>query len=270
MPTRVVDVPIEDFLGEQVTGLINPSGTKANRRSINIPFGALEVLTEISGAQDARIALVKRVLRVYHYDDSATGADQWVDLLAEGPNALIDSETTSTTSFTLAAADFLYIGTMGRVGGYRLLIPTTTNNNTETTTFAYSTRAGFVDTADTDGTETGSAMFAQSGNITMDTVPAEGVWASVDLQAIVPTYPNSGERLNWTRISASGALDAVVITQLSPLQWDVADTTGKWHASKFKTVTEYSFDIKENVGTLEFASADASTSTTIELSWMFP
>lgn len=272
MAIRVKNEPLLDLLGEQVTANGNPLTTGANRRSINIPFGTREVLMEVSGGQDARVALVRRIRRVYHFDASRSGAAQWRDLLAEGTTekALIDNEQTNSTGFTLAAADFLYIQTAGRVGGYRFLIPTTANNNAATTTFEYSTRAGFVATADTDGTDSGGAMFAQTGNLEIDTVPAAGVWAPIDLQTIVPTYPISGELGHWARIQPSAALDAVVVTQLSPLQWDIADTTAKWHAGKFKTVTEYTMDLHPDVGALEFASAHASTTTTIEFTWVFP
>ena len=267
MAVRIVDAPIDDFVGEQVTAEGNPSTTAANRRSINVPQGALEVLMEVSGAQDARIALCGKIRRVYHYDASE---DTWIDLLADGPNAIIDSSQTGITSFILAAADYLYIATARRVGGYRLLIPTTQNSNAATTTFEYSSGGNsFTATADTDGTESGGNMFTQSGNITMDTVPAEGVWQAIDLKKAAPSYPVEGERLYWTRIQPSALLTAVVITQLSTLQWDVADTTGKWHAGKFKTITEYTIDFKDHIGSLEYASAHASTTTTIEFSWIF-
>ncbi len=271
MANKVVDAPLEDILGEQVTAEGNPATTGANRRSINVPFDALEVLARVTGAQDARIALVKRIRRVYHFDASKTGVAQWRDLLDVGRpgKALIDSEQTNAVSLTLAADDLLYIQTAGRVGGFRLLIPTTVNNNAATTTFEYSTRAGFVATADTDGTDNGGAMFGQTGNIEIDTVPAVGIWAPIDLQTIVPTYPHSGDLGHWVRIQPSALLDAVVITQLSPLQRDIADTTGKWHAMDNKSGDSYTLDLHPDVGALEFASQHASTSTNIFFSWIF-
>ena len=93
-------------------------------------------------------------------------------------------------------------------------------------------------------------------------VPAAGVWGPIDLKTIVPTYPISGELGHWVRIQPSALLDAVVITQLSPLQWDIADTTGKWHAGKFKTVQEYTIDLPGDVGALERGGVPETTPST--------
>ncbi len=259
MPRRVLDAPIREFYGTQLTALQNPATTAANRRTINLRRGFREMLlrnTDANAADDLRWAFVPKITYVYWYDDSATkDADKWIDILGDS-RAMLDSAQAGTTQFTLAAADRLYVATTERHGGFEMDLDATINNdNAATITGEYSKRTGFVATGITDGSATGGATLANDlGPIEIDTAPADGDWMPVILNKVIPSAPLlDGSLYYWFRIVPNTLLDAVEIEQITPLVITIDNDTGNSEAGFFANNTEYTVDIDDSrVGGMEY------------------
>lgn len=266
MAIRIVDDPIQAFRGIGVlTTLQNVGTTAANRSALNLRAGFREILIETL-SQDSRIALVPKIVAVYWHDDS-TGV--WTDLLADKPvPAILDSGQTGTAAFTLAAADNLYIATVGRVGGFRFDLTSLNNNASAALVVQYSSSSGFTTVTVTDGTDTGSnTPLAQDGNITMDAVPAATAWVPILLSDVVSGAPTV-DKWRWIRMSPGAALDIVSINQLIPLAVAVADDYGDSDGGHFDDAREYTIDINDSVvGALEYWTAGGSNGT-IYLTWI--
>lgn len=269
MPFEFRDIPIRRFRGAApLTGEQAVSANPSRRNAINVRKGFRAVLLE-TAAQDARIALCPKIIGVYWHDVSVGNEGQFNSLLEEGAQgnpAILDSAQTGTITFTLAAADRLYIGFNERAAGAFFDITSTVNNNAQTLTGAYSGAASqFVTTAITDDTESGSAAFAVDNPITFNTVPAEGTWLRRKLSDYLPGGPP--EEAFWMQLIPSGLLDAVGIAQLASLTETVTDTTGDSDGIHLDDLREYTIPLHEDVGSIEYWSA-TGTNATINLTWI--
>jgi len=276
MSVRIVDEPIAGFYYEQVTTLANDAGgATTDRRSINLRRGFTEVMVYASAA--ARLGLAPRIAALYWYDASANA---WHDLLVDD-RAVLNPAKTGTVQFTLAAADYLYVATTDRVGGFRVDIDDTIlNNNAATLAFQYSSAGSFVTTAITDGTASGGATLGGAiGNITVTTMPADGVWSPLVLGkalgmsgAQLSSLPAVNERFYWCRMQPSALLDAVELEQITTFVPDgVAANTANAPGGLALLVatTVHTIDIKvEETGSLEYISHGTATTPTIDITWI--
>ena len=269
MPTKITDAPIRRFRGvAPLTGGQAPATTQANRRSINMRSGFEGVLLE-TVTSDSRVALCPRIVGVYWEDVSA---GEFINLLEDGPPAsILDSgQSPSTVQFTLAAADFLYIGFNERAAGAFFEVDSSIQNDNASTsiTAAYGGTGGTLPTsAITDGTSASSVTMTQNGPVTFDTVPAEGTWIRQrlsDLRVGAPDTP----RAYWMQIIPSALLDAVEIEQLQSLTETIADTTADSDGIHLDDAREYTIDIHEDVGALEYWSGTVSANSTLNLTWI--
>lgn len=260
MPRQIIDAPIKEFFGQQITALQNPATTAANRRTTALRRGFREILvrnTDATAADDLRWAFLPKIVHVFWYDDSQTvDSDKWIDLLGDS-KAMLDSAQTGISQFTLAAADFLYIATTDRHGGFRATVDSSINNDNTSAalTGEYSTRSGFVSTGLTDGTDSGSnAPLAQSGPIEIDTAPADGVWMPIVLNKVISSAPElDGNKYYWFRFTPNALLDAVEIEQLTTLVITIVNDTGDSQAAFFANNTEYTTDVNDSlVGGVEY------------------
>lgn len=259
---RVVDQPIRELFGQQVAPLTSANLT-TSRRSLNVRQGFTEVLLEPE--VEVRVALCPKILGVFWYDASA---NVWHDLGDE----ILDSAKTGTALFTLAAADFLYIGAVRRFGGVRFdLDGSIKNNNASTMTAQYSAGGNtWAAVAITNGTDS-SGTFAQDGNvtITVENMPAENVWIPSDLRKLtgLASAPKNSHAY-WLRLITNNVLDQVEIEQLGSYHHDMAallNTGGG--GGIFREDTEYTIDLRDDVGAIEFINI-AAASTTMNVTWI--
>lgn len=260
---KVVDAPILELYGQQVAPQTS-ANLIAARRSLNVRAGFNEILIEPE--VEVRVALCPKIVGVYWYDASA---DIFHDLLRENgeEEAMLDSGKTGVATFTLATADFLYVGAVARYGGFQLDInDSIVNNNAATLTCAYPS-AGSVWTAltITDGTDSGGATMAQDGNITFTVAvaPAQGVWRSDTLRQLtgLASAPNEPPAY-WLRFDTSALLDVVDIQQLAVFHVDMAAVLATGGGGGiFREDTEYTIDLGSNVGAIEFINIAAAATT---------
>ena len=259
---RVVDAPIKELFGQQVAPQTSANLT-TSRRSLNVRQGFTEVLFEPE--VECRVALCPKILGVFWYDASA---DVWHDLGSD----ILDSAKTGTALFTLAAADFLYIGAVRRFGGGRFdLDGTTKNDNASTMTAEYSAGGNtFAAVTITNGTDS-SGTFAQDGNVTISVanMPDEGVWIPSDLRSLTGlTSAPKNSHAYWLRLITDNVLDEVEIEQLGSLHHDFAallNTGGG--GGVFREDTEYTIDLNGQVGAIEFINI-AAAATTMNVTWI--
>lgn len=271
--TQVIDQPIQRVRGiAALTGLQDVVSTDANRRAINARAGYHEIL--VTGTVLWRLGFCPKILYVYHNDDST---DEWIDLLAptgspRTRNAIIDSGQTQVQFVTLAAADQFYIATTDRVGGFRWDLTAFNATGSAALTAQHSSSGGFTTSAITDGTDTGSTTpFAQDGNMTWDTLPDEDAWIPVNLKDVLPstTVPAavSTQKHYWTRLSPLVSLDNFSIVNLITLLQVVDNDAGDADALRLQATTEYTIDVHDDVGALEFWTEGANT--TITWNWIY-
>jgi len=224
------------------------------------------------GTQGARVSLAPKIRYVYHYDASLTGTARWV-LLAKWDDPSIDEMLDGAKLNTrlvnvMATADYIYIASTTRTAGWIVdLDGTILNNNASTLTFEYSDNAGFTATAITDGTDTGGAtMGVTLGNVTIDSVPAEGTWVSRSLEDLNPAnniFPVDAhaktEPFYWGRLDVSAVLDNVEIEQLIALDPEIAKGTTDGTGGAAKEDGEYAFLMDDDVGGVVAVSTDSGT-----------
>lgn len=267
MAIRVVDQPIEDLFGIELAPQSN-ANLIANRRSTNVRYGFREILINFVAA--GRLALCPKIFGVLWYDDSASQV--FNDLLAPS-DAMLDSGRTGTSAFTLAVADFLYIGANHRFGGARFdLDGTLLNNNASTLTAAYSSTqaGGFTAVTITDGTISSSATMGQDGNVTIANadMPAEGTWINESLRKLTGLATAPDLKAYWLRLDTSALLDLVEIEQLASFSNSMDAAIGNsGSGGHFKAGQEYTLDLSESVGAIEHIAV-AGSSTTLQVTWI--
>jgi len=285
MTDRDIGCPyIIDEHGEAILNISsNPAGTVASRNVINWRRGEYgpydELLLEYT-TLPGRIGECTKITDVLFYDASA---GTYRDLLGppEGSNKAMlwkGEDDSAIEQFTMNQdEDFLYIGTMRRHGGLGITLDASIYNDVAATmVFEFSSSAGFTVAAVTDGTNAGGDMFktATPAIIEITSVPAEGTWQALALHKIdgighpdVAKIIAGDNKRFWCRISASAALGAVEIEQLSPLLISVADTTGSAPAGMYKKDTEYQKAIDHlKVGAIEYWAQSGSTAD-LNLTW---
>ena len=265
MAVRVVDAPIEDLFGEGDLAPKSSANLIANRRSLNVRHGFNEILFNFVAA--GRLALCPKILGVFWYDDS--NAERFNNLL-DPSDAMLDSARTGVSSFTLAVADFLYIGAIRRFGGVRLDL-TNLNTNVSTLTCQHSSTAdgGFTDLTITNGTDS-SGTFAQDGNITFTiaATPAEGVWLNESLRKLTGLATAPDLKAYWLRLDTSALLENVSIAQMSSFHHNMDSVIANGGGGgQFKAGVEYTLDLHGNIGAVEFI-ASAGSDTTMQLTWI--
>lgn len=147
------------------------------------------------------------------------------------PNATIDVSRkmqdgdTGTTLVlnsmdTAANGDYVYVGAWRKFRGARVIIGNT-NSTSSTLTVKYWNGSAWVDISVTDGTDSGGATLAQTGNATW-TVPA--AWTAASLRDINSpviagavngqqpngTFDMTDQRLYWTRWEVGTQIDSSV------------------------------------------------------------
>ena len=264
----VKDPRIGGLPSTTLTGKITPT-TDANRRTINFRPNARQALIEAED-QAMRVGFTSRIAAMYWYDDSAKVGEQFKDLLGED-KAMLDSTKTGITRATLAAADYLYIGTVKEVGGFDFDLTTPFNNNgSAALTVEYSTSNNFVSNAVTDGTDTGSTTpFGQDGNITWNPIPGAGLWSSVMLNKIISGAPLHGHvPLYWTRMTPLALLDIITFAQVKTMLPIVAAGLADSDGSQAKKGVEYvlTLDRSKN-GSIEAWSTTAGDSD-LRITWV--
>ena len=277
MAVRIVDDPIKDIRFEQVTCVANDAnGAGTGRRSINLRHGFREI-TALASAE-ARLGLCPKIVAMYWYDASA---DKWEDLLIKN-GAIIDPGQAGTQQFILDTDDYLYIATVDRVGGFRITIDSSINNDVASTmAFQYSTETNFVTTTILDGTDdsSGTDTLEGTGNITITTMPASGVWAPQVLSKVVQmtaaqksSLKNVNDSFHWCRMQPSVLLIAVEIEQISTFHPDgaAANTANATAGGKvLQASTEYTIDINDDfVGALEYRSNLTTGTPTVDIDWI--
>lgn len=277
---RIVDAGNKRHYAQKVTAEPNDTnGATSGRRAINVRDGAQEVLMRFEGAE-GRIGLCPRITAVLFYDASAAS---WTDLLGAN-KAILNSSQTGMARFTMDASDFLYIASVDRIGGFRLdLDATLLNNDASTGNLDYSAPGGFVNTTITDGSATGGATLGVDGNVTITTVPADGTWAAVALSKVVAmseaaqrALPEVNVKRYWCRFYATAItgppLDEVEIEQLIPFVYDknAANTADAAGGLIFiQSNTEYTEDLNEDVGAIEYQSDETTTQRTFGINWLY-
>lgn len=229
----------------------------AARRSLNMRRGFSELLIEPE--VEVRVALCPKIVGFWWYDASL---DVWNDMILDG--SILDSGRTGSSFFTLAAEDFLYIGAVQRFGGGRFALSAVVNDNASTLVCEISQGGlGWTGVTIVDGTDTG-AGFAQTGNVTIAVaeMPSATLWQANDLKALTglaSSPPNS--RAHWLRLS-SELLDPVEMTQFSVFHHNMAAILATGGGGGiFREDTEYTIDIHENVGAIEFINIAAASTT---------
>src|SRR3990167_6433581 len=157
MPLQFVsDDPVKDEVAD--IDLVVKSSGGVLVRAVNRRFGYHTVLVE--GAAELRMGYGPKILSIWFYDNSLTGAAQWNDLVnrSDGEKALIDRNTSSTTGVALnpssalqsidalnswAAADFLYVWFASPAGGIAVDV-VNTNTAVETLSGSYSSPSGWT------------------------------------------------------------------------------------------------------------------------------
>lgn len=261
----MIDTPIKELHSQQLAPQANTDLTTL-RRSINVRDGFNEIMFRPVLA--TRVGLAPQIVGVYWYDDSA---GVFNDLVGDG--AMLDSgRTNAGSTFTLAVADFLYIGAAQRFGGARFdLDSSLINNNASTLTCQFpGPGKTWTDLAITNGTDS-SGTFAQDGNITFTVAatPAQGVWEYSDLRTLTGLNSARSDSLAyWLRFDTSALLDVVEIEQLSVLgaNWAAAIATAG-SGLYAQAATEYTLDFHSRVGAIEF-QAIAAAATTMDISWI--
>ena len=267
MAVRVVDQPIEDLFGINLATQAN-ANLIANRRSTNLRYGFREML--INPVAAVRLALCPKILGVLWYDDSASAV--FNNLLAPS-DAMLDSGRTGTSTFTLAVADFLYIGANHRFGGARFdLDSSILSNNASTLTGAYSSTqsGGFTTVTITDGTANGGATMGQDGNVTIANadMPAEDTWLNESLRKLTGLATAPDLKAYWLRLDASALLDLVEIEQLASFSNSMEAAIGNsGSGGHFKAGQEYTIDLSESVGAIEHIAV-AGSPTTLQVTWI--
>jgi len=263
-PTHIVNVPHREYYGEQFAGGTNANLTVQRRpRNWRLGFNQLRIESPTS-TEDVRIALTPAIIGVYFND---TSAGTWKDLLGS-TKAIIDSAQTGDAQFTMASADYLYIATTDRHGGFRFDL-TAVNNNAATATFEYSKADGFNAFAATvtDGTISSSATLGQDGNLTAATTPSEASWSRINLREVLDDSAAPVQVAHWSRLTPSADLDSVSIAQLMCLHYDMAHTAASGHAGFFKDQVEYTITKSGFIGGFEQQSSD-SGAITMNLTWI--
>jgi len=261
MAVRVTDQPIQEFYGQQVTPQ-SSADLIAARRSLNVRSGFTEILIEPE--VEVRVALCPKIVGVYWYDKSV---DRWNDLLGGGGNdsEILDSARTGTATFTLDTDDFLYVGALSRFGGFRLdLDATLINDNASTLTCQYPAADGtWTALTITDGTNSSGTM-AQDGNITFTVAaaPAQGAWKHETLPKLTDLGAPTDTLAYWLRFDTSALLDLVEIEDLAVFHVDMAAVLATGGGGGiFREDTEYTIDLHDNVGAIEFINIAAAATT---------
>ncbi len=232
----------------------------------NVRHGFRRILIE--GAAAIQLSLPPRIVSMWHFDASATGAAQWNDLLG-GNNAIINRHVDGDTGAQLddwAVADFVYIATHATHGGFFIdMDASAVNDNVSTMTLAYSKNDNtFAAQAITDTTITSSKTLAKDGNILLNAVPAD--WEELDLRSLLGDSLAPGPKAFWVRLDVSAVLTGnVEIEQVATFHRN--DSIGAPTGTLLKNAVEYTIDLADDVGGLEFV-AQADSATSVNVSWI--
>lgn len=266
MPLEVIDVKLQV---EQVGETITVPASNGTRSGYLVEPGCNAILIEPVAAM--RLQLVPRILRVIFHDDSA---GTYTDILQDSPRFLNRRLAGNTGQLSaMTAADSLYIGFAGPIGGLLVDMLAGSVNAVGATLAAAYSRGGSgaltTLTVGSDGTASGGATLAQDGLVVF-TAPTD--WGQATLQRFtgLPSAPVT-DAMCWLRLRVSATLSTVVvISRLTPIAVtaagadDVAALTGGlW----LKATTEYSFGIASEVGSIEII-AQAAAATTARISWI--
>ncbi len=264
MAVRIVDAPIRELYGQEVAPQDNSDAT-TDRRSTNVRKGFHEII--VNAVLASRLALCPKIIAMYWYNDAT---DTFISLLNDD-EAILDSARTGAASFKLAAADFLYIGAVDRFQGARILLnDSVVNAQNQAMTAAYSNvNKSFVAVAITDGTNSTGTM-AQDGNITiaLAAMPDKKTWSGSTLKDLTGLASAPPGEAHWLRLGPAAALDAVELEQ-------VASFSAHWASPalatagglSLKAVTEYTIDLSEDVGAIEY-QAVSTGATTMQVGWI--
>ncbi len=267
---------------EQLTDTECPASSLA-RFPINVRFGFREILVEGGATDDIFLHFVPAIRQMWFYDASLALANRWTDLGASEPR-LFDRHRTAGALKVAAGAlmtteDFWYIGTVGKVGGYRIDVSIANDVDTgEVPTAENSTGAGwtaagtFTDTTDS-GTD-GQFLFVD-GLLTM---VAATNWTSSRLRDSLgkdnPGGVAASEPLYWTRIAIpAGTADMAAKTSIigiTPMAETLANgLTTDGDAFRVKPDVEYTVPIRmpKSIGALEFVSS-TTTGRTPAINWL--
>lgn len=270
MATDILGAGLNDTFGEQIT--IPSSGAAKEVYALRFGFGAVNLTCSTS----FRMAFPPKIDELWFYDASAAEGSQWINLIGDagaGNNALINRTTTGATGTVLdswATADFLYIGTRRRHGGFFWNMTASVNGTNSVLTMAYSKSDNtFASQAITDGTITGSATMAKDGNVTLDAIPSD--WEEALLSKILTGAALTGappKQTHWVRFDVDTELDSdTEIEELVAFHEDPATGTSSGAPGFFNANEEYDFRIGSEVGGFEIAN-QAAASATLTVSWL--
>src|SRR3990167_1002869 len=274
MPNTTIEVGLDATYGQIVQAQAADADIlTTGRRAVNFRRGFNAVLMK-PDADAARVTPTPTIRAVYHYDDTFAGAEKFVNLLGDN-KAIIDSgQTGAVVVAVMATADFIYIGTTDRVGGFRVdLDGTILNNNAATMTAQYSSPGGWATlTIGNDGTATGGATLGLTiGNVTW-TAPAAGLWGAKTLKELNVNHAPETERLYWVRLITSATLDNVEIEQIMALHHTIlasASGTADGAGGFFEASTEYNWNINDEItGGFDIASQHATNACDIRFTWL--
>ncbi len=246
--------------------------------TIGVRHGFREILIR-PGDDVVRLHLVPAIRQIWFFDSSQGNNGTWHNLITpRNTYALVNRHVTGTEAIGgMTSGDLLYIGTLKKVGGYRVAHGQVNATDVGAImTGANSNGANFDTLTIADGTDTGTGVsFGQTGNITF-TVPAP--WTASALNGMnlesIPPEPYSHEKLYWVRLAtdAGGTVDAATtLSDVTPMPEDAtAVGTAAGDSLILQSATDYTIPILSpwQVGGLDLQSDVDASATTAQLTWI--
>lgn len=265
---------------EAILTATDPASTPA---PISMRHGYRELLFNGITTNDIRVGLVPAIKQVWLFDASAkNGAGSWTNLLNSKKNySLVNrGETAGNGDYILggiAAGDFLYVGSVGKLGGHRFIQGQVNATDAGLGMAATRSNGNNFDTLALAaiGTEsTAGIHFEQTGNVTF-TAPT--TWTASALNTMVgltstPPDPYNQENLYWVRYSFSGAIDAATsIIGIIPMPVAEDSVSTKATESIYMILgAEYTLPLHSPwvVGALDVQSDTDAATATYRLTWL--
>ncbi len=247
----VQDAPIREIYGEQLS-----------TSTTSTPFGVLPGFKRILIESDlvTQMALAPRIQSALVWD----GSTQPVNLNDDGN--LFDRRETAESTGTLLDS----LGTSGRVflgfdrpsRGVKIDVVSANGTASDLTAQYSKNDSTWAGLTETDGTDTGASL-AQDGSVTW-TVPTD--WDKVALQTLTSDLDVPRTPLYWVEFAWSAALDSdTSIATLEPYAEAVADSDSGG-GLYIKATTEYTFNLHQDVGALEFEGPAGTPA--VNISWI--
>lgn len=240
-------------------------GNSGTRKAIAPRLGFGEILVEPGAA--LRLHFAPKFYAIYRYTSST---NTFTNLMYQVAPALNRHDSGVSLLFAgLTSSDYIYFGVPDRIGGMWLdMTASSVNATTATLALDYLGVSAFTNTTISAGHDSGGAALAQDGSILISTVPAAGVWVSRSLVGVVSGIGVPTDNLFWFRISSNATIDAgTSVDEIATFHWDPGAGTATGGSLWLKNAVEYTIDVDDYVGGLEFI-AEGGSATTANLTWI--